>query len=157
MGSQQLLLIVLGVIIVGIAVVVGISIFGSNADQANKDAMTQDALRMAAAAQGFYHKPTLLGGGGNSFVGITLADVGIKGERAAQIITGEPNAGGDNSQPNVRYASRMEKSGNENATYSIVGTATDCTISGTSKTVSGATITLVVRPDDIGDPTYTGF
>ena len=42
MGSQQLLLIVLGVIIVGIAVIVGISIFGSNADQANKDAVTHD-------------------------------------------------------------------------------------------------------------------
>ena len=71
MGTQQLLLIVLGVIIVGIAVVVGINIFGTNAEQANKDALTQDCLRLASAAQGYYRKPTMLGGGNNDFTGIT--------------------------------------------------------------------------------------
>lgn len=77
MGTQQLLLIVLGVIIVGIAVVVGINIFGTNAEQANKDAITQDCLRIAAAAQGFYRKPTMLGGGNNAFDGITIEDCGM--------------------------------------------------------------------------------
>ena len=78
MGTQQLLLIVLGVIIVGIAVVVGIGIFGTNSQQANADAVAQDCLRIAASAQGYYRKPLMLGGGGNSFVGITLAKCGWK-------------------------------------------------------------------------------
>jgi hypothetical protein len=77
MGTQQLLLIVLGVIVVGIAVVVGINIFGTNAEQANKDALTQDCLRIAAAAQGFYRKPAMLGGGDNAFDGITITDCGM--------------------------------------------------------------------------------
>ena len=78
MGTQQLLLIVLGVIIVGIAVVVGIGIFGNNSQQANADAVLQDCLRVAANAQGYYRKPAMLGGGGKSFVGLTLAKCGWK-------------------------------------------------------------------------------
>ena len=78
MGTQQLLLIVLGVIIVGIAVVVGIGIFGNNSQQANADAVLQDCMRIAASAQGYYRKPTMLGGGGASFVGLTLPKCGWK-------------------------------------------------------------------------------
>ena len=78
MGTQQLLLIVLGVIIVGIAVVVGIGIFGNNSQQANADAVLQDCMRIAASAQGYYRKPTMLGGGGSSFVGLTLPKCGWK-------------------------------------------------------------------------------
>ncbi len=77
MGTQQLLLIVLGVIVVGIAVVVGINIFGTNAEQANKDALTQDCLRIAASAQGYYRKATMLGGGNNDFTGCTIKDCGM--------------------------------------------------------------------------------
>jgi hypothetical protein len=82
MGTQQLLLIVLGVIIVGIAVVVGINIFGSNAEQANKDAITQDCLRIASAAQGYYRKPTMLGGGNNAFDNIEITDCGMSDDGA---------------------------------------------------------------------------
>ena len=78
MGTQQLLLIVLGVIIVGIAVVVGIGIFGNNSQQANADAVLQDCMRLAASAQGYYRKPAMLGGGGASFVGLSLATCGWK-------------------------------------------------------------------------------
>jgi hypothetical protein len=70
MGQQQLLLIILGVIIVGIAVAVGITMFQDNAVSANKDAMANDLVQLAAKAQQFYRKPIALGGGGNSFVGI---------------------------------------------------------------------------------------
>ena len=78
MGTQQLLLIVLGVIIVGIAVVVGIGIFGSNSQQANADAVVADCLRIASGAQAWYGKPAMLGGGGNKFVGLTLSRCGWK-------------------------------------------------------------------------------
>lgn len=130
MGSQQLLLIVLGVIIVGIAVVVGISIFGSNADQANKDAVTQDLLRMASQAQGFYRKPTMLGGGGNSFSGLSLNDLGF--------------AGGTNSNANATYA------------VSSAG-ATSSVLVGSSATVANATVTITVLADDVNSPVYAGY
>jgi len=75
MGQQQLLLIILGVIVVGIAVAVGITMFTDNALNANRDAVTNDLVNLSARAQQFYRRPTALGGGGNSFVGLTLANL----------------------------------------------------------------------------------
>jgi hypothetical protein len=72
MGQQQLLLVILVTIIVGIATVVAINTFGAAADSANVDAVRQDVAQIAAAAQGYYMKPEMLGGGGRSFVGITF-------------------------------------------------------------------------------------
>ncbi|MBW7889065.1 MAG: hypothetical protein H3C35_12030 [Bacteroidetes bacterium] len=77
MGQQQLLLIILGVIIVGIAVAVGITMFQDNAVSANRDAVTNDLVQLAAKAQQFYRKPQALGGGGNSFIKLTADTAGI--------------------------------------------------------------------------------
>jgi len=138
MGTQQLLLIVLGVIIVGIAVVVGINIFGSNAEQANKDALTQDCLRIAAAAQGFYRKPTMLGGGNNDFTGITIEDCGMSAD-----ITGNGT--------------------NVNGTYALSGASpTALTVTGTSaqdatKSVSIALDMTKTTDDERVTVTYTGW
>jgi len=77
MGTQQLLLIVLGLIIVGIGVVIGINIFNTGAIQAQKDAITEDCLHLAAAAQGYYRKPAMFGGGDNSFTNIDISDCGM--------------------------------------------------------------------------------
>ncbi len=74
MGQQQLLLVILVTIIVGIATVVAINVFGTSAASANEDAVRQDILTIAAAAQGWYIKPGMMGGGGNSFTGITFND-----------------------------------------------------------------------------------
>jgi len=76
MGQQQLLLIVLGVIIVGIAVAVGITMFGEQSAQANLDAVVTDLQTMSARAHQYYLKPTRLGGGGKSFVGLTADAAG---------------------------------------------------------------------------------
>jgi hypothetical protein len=92
MGTQQLLLIVLGVIIVGIAVVVGINIFGQNAEQAAKDAAIQDCLRIAATAQGYYRKPEMLGGGGNDFTDITMANCGMTPDAPGGLVATNENA-----------------------------------------------------------------
>jgi hypothetical protein len=120
MGTQQLLLIVLGVIIVGIAVVVGINIFGTNAEQANKDAITQDCLRLAAAAQGFYRKPSMLGGGNNSFAEIEIEDCGMADD-------------GTGNGSNV------------NGSYALSGaSATGLTITGTSATDATKSVVLVL-------------
>jgi ABC-type lipoprotein release transport system permease subunit len=67
LGQQQLLLIILGVIVVGIAVAVGITMFTDSAINANRDALGNDLVNLAARAQMFYRRPTSLGGGGNSF------------------------------------------------------------------------------------------
>ena len=75
MGQQQLLLIILGVIVVGIAVAVGITMFTDNAVNANRDAVTNDLVNLSARAQQFYRRPTALGGGGNSFVGLKMANL----------------------------------------------------------------------------------
>jgi outer membrane murein-binding lipoprotein Lpp len=75
-GQQQLLLIVLSVIIVGIAVVIGLGLFSEGANQANIDQVVQDVLNMGARAQQYYMKPVALGGGGRSFVGISVDDIG---------------------------------------------------------------------------------
>jgi len=77
MGQQQLLLIILGVIIVGIAVAVGITMFQDNAVSANRDAVTNDLVQLAAKAQQFYRKPAALGGGGNSFASLTANAAGM--------------------------------------------------------------------------------
>lgn len=72
MGQQQLLLVILVTIIVGIATVVAINTFSSAADSANLDAVRNDVASIAASAQGYFIKPTMLGGGGNSFATITF-------------------------------------------------------------------------------------
>ena len=75
MGQQQLLLVILVTIIVGIATVVAINAFGSAADNANLDAVRNDVASIAASAQGFYMKPTALGGGGQNFSNIAFTDL----------------------------------------------------------------------------------
>jgi type II secretory pathway pseudopilin PulG len=70
MGQQQLLLVILVTIIVGIATVVAINTFGTAADQANIDAVNNDIATLASAAQGYFMRPEMLGGGGRSFVGL---------------------------------------------------------------------------------------
>lgn len=75
MGQQQLLLVILVTIIVGIATVVAINVFGTSATSANEDAVRQDVLTIAASAQGWYIKPSMMGGGNNSFEGLTFNDI----------------------------------------------------------------------------------
>lgn len=80
MGQQQLLLVILVTIIVGIATVVAINVFGSSAESANRDAVRQDMLAIGAAAQGWYIKPTMMGGGGNSFEGMDFTKIQFAAE-----------------------------------------------------------------------------
>lgn len=75
MGQQQLLLIILGAIIVAIAVVVGLNLMSSASNQANLDAVRQDLLTIASSAQGWYSKPTMMEGGGNTFTNIDFRDI----------------------------------------------------------------------------------
>lgn len=80
MGQQQLLLVILVTIIVGIATVVAINVFGTSAKSANEDAVRQDVLSIAASAQGWYIKPVMMKGGGNSFENMTFNDIAFSAD-----------------------------------------------------------------------------
>ena len=70
MGTQQILLIVLSVIIVGAAIAVGIQMFNSQAYSANKTAIAADAQSYASQIVQYYKTPESQGGlGGDMYVG----------------------------------------------------------------------------------------
>ncbi|GAB1367219.1 hypothetical protein MASR1M36_20900 [Candidatus Cloacimonadaceae bacterium] len=68
MGTQQILLIVLSVIIVGVAIAVGISMFNSQAYNSNKTAIASDAQSFATQVVQYYKTPTSQGGAGGVIV-----------------------------------------------------------------------------------------
>ena len=67
MGTQQILLIVLSVIIVGIAVAVGITMFNAQATNSNRQAVMSDMNNLASSALAFYKTPISHGGGGGGW------------------------------------------------------------------------------------------
>ena len=66
MGTQQILLIVLSVIIVGAAIAVGIQMFNAQAYSANKSAIAADAQSFASQIVQYYKTPTSQGGAGGA-------------------------------------------------------------------------------------------
>ena len=62
MGQQQLILLVLATVIVGLAIVVGIAAFTQGGDNANADAMMQDAVTIANDIQAWAQTPAPFGG-----------------------------------------------------------------------------------------------
>ena len=88
MGQQQLLLLVLSAIIVGVSIVIGINMFASSAVQANQDAVLQDCMHIAARAQEWFRKPTAMGGGNQSFNGVTMPLLNIQPTNANTSATG---------------------------------------------------------------------
>lgn len=136
MGQQQLLLVILVTIIVGVATVVAINIFGKSAENANIDATRQDVLTLAAMGQGWYIKPALLDGGGGSFANINIDELGF---------------GYDNTKQHT--ATTFE---NQNATYTLTGTATQLTIDAVPKQApAGTKIDAVVLPNQVQSLTVT--
>ena len=76
MGTQQILLIVLSVIIVGIAVAVGITMFNQQAFNSNRNACLSDLNMFAAQSQAFFKTPESHGGAGSDVAQVTLAELG---------------------------------------------------------------------------------
>jgi hypothetical protein len=69
MGTQQILLIVLSVIIVGVAVAVGITMFATQATNSNRQALVGELQNFGAAAMQYYKTPASQGGGGGASPG----------------------------------------------------------------------------------------
>jgi len=82
MGSQQVLMIVIGVIIVGIMIAVGMFMFRDQAAATSRDSISNDLVGLATAAQKYYRRPATFGGGGNSFSGLTMAKLTTKPSNA---------------------------------------------------------------------------
>ncbi len=78
MGTQQILLIVLSVIIVGAAIAVGIQMFNNQAYSANKSAIAAEAQTYATQVVQFYKTPKSQGGLGG--------DLGTGGETVVKSI-----------------------------------------------------------------------
>lgn len=76
MGTKQILLIVLSIIIVGIAVAVGITMFNTQSVNSNRNACIADMNNFAARALEFYKTPTSLGGAGSTAGNVTIDKVG---------------------------------------------------------------------------------
>ena len=64
MGTQQILMIILSVIVVGASVAVGIQMFSTQSDNQNLIAIKTELLQYAVQAQAWYRTPQMMGGGG---------------------------------------------------------------------------------------------
>jgi len=68
MGTQQLLLLVVGFIVVMMMIYVGTSMYNSYAQQANRDILISTMNQLATNAQAYLRKPSSTGGGGGEFL-----------------------------------------------------------------------------------------
>lgn len=78
MGSQQSLLIILGVIVIAIAITVGVTLFRSNASDADRNQVVNRLMSLSLKAQEFYREPVSMSGGGDTFqnFNLTSSDTG---------------------------------------------------------------------------------
>jgi len=65
MGTQQILMIILSVIVVGTAIAVGIQMFDNQLENQTRQALAAELLQQASQAQAWFRTPTMMGGGGN--------------------------------------------------------------------------------------------
>lgn len=72
MGTQQLLLITVGVIIVALMIFTGINLMRSYFETANRDQLISTLYDLGVMAQQHYKKPTAQGGGGGRYSGWTM-------------------------------------------------------------------------------------
>ncbi len=69
MGTTQMLLIVLGVIIIGVAIAVGIGLFGATSVESNRMSLVDDLQNIGVDAYSFKTRPTTMGGGSGQYSG----------------------------------------------------------------------------------------
>ena len=123
MGTQQILLIVLSVIIVGAAIAVGIQMFNSQSYSASKSAIAADAQSYASQIVQYYKTPESQGGAGG-----TLA-IGDEAKIANFIGWGSTTEG------ETTTANTMD---NDNGEFKIIVTsATQVDVLGLSKEDNG--------------------
>lgn len=87
MGTQQILLIVLSVIIVGVAIAVGITMFNNQAYNSNQQAVAAELQNYGSQVVQYWKTPISQGGAGQDPTAPTIA-------RIAAFIGFDPTAGG---------------------------------------------------------------
>ncbi len=69
MGTQQLLLLVVVMIVVGVAITLASQLFDSNAEISTQDSIVSESFNLGSLAQQYYNKPREFAGGSKSFIG----------------------------------------------------------------------------------------
>ncbi len=90
MGTQQMLLIIVGVIVVGIAIAVGLSLFNSTSAESNRDAIVNDMMNISQYAYRYKLTPIPYGGGGRSYSGFTIPEKLSNNENATYMSEAGP-------------------------------------------------------------------
>lgn len=72
MGTQQLLLIALGVIVVGLMVFTGISVMRAYSESSNREQIIANIYDLGLMAQTYYKKNRTMGGGGRTYTGWSI-------------------------------------------------------------------------------------
>jgi len=95
MGTQQILLIAVGVVIIGIMIAVGLFMFRDQAAATARDSISNDLVALATAAQKYYRRPETFGGGGNTWKGLTMYKLTTKPYNAngSYLLTPDPVPG----------------------------------------------------------------
>ena len=75
MGTQQILMIVLSVIVVGAAIAVGIAMFDTQATNQARNAVSSALAQQAVEAQGWFRTPVMMGGGGGTFAAANINQI----------------------------------------------------------------------------------
>jgi hypothetical protein len=73
MGTQQLLFVILGVLIIGVAIAVGLALFGAQQLSSSRDAILNDLNHLAAIAYQFRTSLRTMGGGEGSYSTFTIS------------------------------------------------------------------------------------
>jgi len=120
MGSQQLLLIVVGVVVVALVIFAGINIAVNYYQTANRDQLISSLYDLGVLAQQYFKKPVQQGGGGGSYSGWTMPKE-FKSFEAGQIAIAVSNdrvnfealgtEKGMDEKTNVRVTCRVDQEG----------------------------------------------
>jgi hypothetical protein len=132
MGTQQLLLIILGIIIVGIAIAVGVQQFDAHSTASNKDGVAASLVNIGANAYQFKIRPASMGGGSNAYDN-------SKGAQSAYSIPGKMVS-------------------DDFGTYTLVSVSANlCTIKGVSTVNSQWSAVCTVNDTGKTNITFTGW
>jgi hypothetical protein len=91
MGTQQLLLISLAVVVGVIMIAIGLVMFRDQAASQNRDSVSGDMVYFASQARKYYRRPAVLGGGDHSFGGLRMRDITSRPTNANGIYTLVPD------------------------------------------------------------------
>ena len=92
MGTQQLLLVIVGVILIGIAIAVGLSLFSANSAESNRDEIIHDLNTISQNAFQYKVRMRNLGGGGNSYQNYTVPTAMQSNSNATYAVSGSGTA-----------------------------------------------------------------